>query len=311
MKAGNVKLMAAAAVVVALCLVFAFVTLDDGEDDGTDTWRTEVSPGDYYSMYLAATYGPIAVDADLTARVLAVSDDMYLVEVTMDGETAYPEWMPYDDYIGAVLPVGEPIRFETIDTAFGERDCDVYAQDIDGKEYIVWYCGDTAYRIQYDIAGVTVVGDLTENSMFSPEPPALETRTLKDVEVGDSMEVVTTTYDALLGTIEGETVTSQTVTAVGDGTVTVDESVDGAAAVSAEYPLDVFLTGLDDMSGSVVIGEGVFTLGGVDIACDCIVTELYGYEITSLIADGHVLMSMSEAQGLVVIVTVSSTSLLV
>ena len=33
MKAGNVKLMAAAAVVIVLCLLFAFVTYDDGDDD--------------------------------------------------------------------------------------------------------------------------------------------------------------------------------------------------------------------------------------------------------------------------------------
>ena len=75
MKAGNVKLMAAAAVAIVLCLLFAFVTYDDGDDDGTDTWRTDVHPGDYITMSVTETMDGESVTYEGTQKVLAVTDD--------------------------------------------------------------------------------------------------------------------------------------------------------------------------------------------------------------------------------------------
>ena len=310
MKAGNVKLMAAAAVVIVLCLLFAFVTYGDrdGGDDGTDTRRTDVHPGDYITMSVTETTDGESVTYEGIQRILAVTDDGLLAQYSIDGEPRAVEWITLEDFFITELPTTEPIGSETLQTPFGERDCDIYEQTVDGTDYTVWYCGDIRYRVQYEYDGVSVSQDLTANTMFSPEPPAAEQSDVKDVEAGDWMEFTLTVYDGKA--VVSQTSTRQDVLSVADGTVTVSETSDGVT-MEVEYPTEVLLNGMWTDLEVERVGDGVFPLGGSDIACGCYSAINSDFDFTLLMVDGLTLMTTVEFNGQLMVLEVTGTNLIV
>ena len=308
MKAGNVKLMAAAAVVIVLCLLFAIDTYDDGDDDGTDTWRTDVHPGDYITMSVTETMDGESVTYEGTQKVLAVTDDGLLIQYSVDGEPRAVQWITVEDFFITEMPTTGPIGSETLQTPFGERECDIYEQTVDGTDYTVWYCGDIGYRVQYEYDGVSVSQGLVGNSMFSPEPPAAEQADVKDVEAGDWMEFTLTVYDGKA--VVSQTSTRQDVLSVADGTVTVSETSDGVT-MEAEYPLEVFLNGMWTDLDVESIGDGVFPLGGSDIACGCFSATDSDFDFTLLMVDGLTLMTTVESNGQLMVLEITGTNLIV
>ena len=259
-------------------------------------------------MSVTETMDGESVTYEGTQKVLAVTDDGLLIQYSVDGEPRAVQWITAEDFFITEMPTTGPIGSETLQTPFGERDCDIYEQTVDGTDYTVWYCGDIGYRVQYEYDGVSVSQDLAANSIFSPEPPAAEQADVKDVEAGDWMEFTLTVDDGQA--VVSETSTRQDVLSVADGTVTVSETSDGVT-MEVEYPTEVLLNGMWTDLDVESIGDGVFPLGGSDIACGCYSAINSDFDFTLLMVDGLTLMTTVEFNGQLMVLEVTGTNLIV
>ena len=81
--------------------------------------------------------------------------------------------------------------------------------------------------------------------------------------------------------------------------------------MEAEYPLEVFLNGMWTDLDVESIGDGVFPLGGSDIACGCYSTTDSDFDFTLLMVDGLTLMTTVEFNGQLMVLEVTGTNLIV
>ena len=179
MKAGNASIMAAAAVVVALCLLFSWVYLDDG--DGGAEFRSEqvgdVMVWDYHIVYVDGQEEDFACTQTLVA--VMGETHIYLNEYD-DGRTSYSQ----DDGITDDM---ELVGTETVTLeGLGEYECDVYRiSHDDGDTDTLWYHGDACLKAVFEIDG-TVQTSVLRSATTTGDAPEYGVCGVDDtVEVGD------------------------------------------------------------------------------------------------------------------------------
>ena len=86
---------------------------------------------------------------------------------------------------------------------------------------------------------------------------------------------------------------------------------DNGVTMEVEYPTEVFLNGMWTDLGVESIGDGVFPLGGSDIACGCYSATNSDFDFTLLMIDGLTLMTTVESNGQLMVLEVTGTNLIV
>lgn len=158
----NSKVLATVAVVViVVVLVGSYLYMDDG-DDGTDTGpsvledRFEV--GDHYTLMSATMTADYSAYEYTTYTVTAVDGDMLTVEAVKDiDDPIVMSWTP-EDFTwllvmdDSVLEDMTYVRTETIDTAFGQLECELWRMDIGEWRMDSWILPDSHLWVMEDIS---------------------------------------------------------------------------------------------------------------------------------------------------------------
>ena len=318
MKNGNMVLAGVATVVVALCLIFSFIYFQGDSQDGpagydTDTLRTDVVAGDYYVVEMTSDGADYQTPQRFTVVAMIVDDGRVLFQ----SSTSEYSWTTAEEFAN-VLPAGmEPVRTEVIDTAFGERECQVYLDEAAIDTY-AWYSNGCLYRIQMDIPNpdsalpdTAVTFDIIENTLFSesaPEHPLVE---VKELEVGDWMAYETIVIDTDTGMTVNHTTTREVIESMDGDNVQVRTFTNGVDQGLSVYPKDVFLTGIGPDFDGVKVGSGAFMLDDGIVSCDRYVASDEVFTINALIVDGMTLCASSEYEGYVGIIYITDTSLII
>lgn len=300
MKKGNAALAGVAAVVIVICLIFSYIVyFDDGDgsgDDtsgyGTDTLRTEVVPGDYYVMEVTSEYEGEQTVEEVISVAVDVDGDMVLAQ------TGYgaPMWMEADRFANVLPEDAVPLRTEVIDTAFGERECQVY-EDADTEGMYFWYSNGCIYRIQTEMFGIASVGDVVENTLYSDAPTLPEPAQPVTVDVGDWMEFDTYIMDSD-GTMISMVSDHQEVVSVDGDEVTVHETQDGVDIGYTTYPISVFLSGIDPTFTLTSVGSSAMIYDGEIVGCEIVEASYDGATITAYQYGVLTLLAIAEVDGL-------------
>ena len=276
-------------VVVALCLLFSWVYLDDG--DGGAEFRSE-QVGDVMVWDYHIVYGD-GQEADFvcTQTLVAVIGEThtYLNEYD-DGRTSYSQ----DDGIADDL---ESVGTETVYLeGLGEFECDVYHVDYDnGDNDTWWYSGGTCVKAVYEtdgsvqtsvLASTTVTGDAPEYGICGVDDT---------VEVGDFSAFVSYTMDVENGyALDAEGAFTFEVTSVEDGIVTYGH-FDGEGFVDEHTtPVTDFATFDDD--SYTLVGQALIDTYYGERQCDVYTIE--GTGTTMLVGTGDgVIYAMVTSDG--------------
>lgn len=247
----NSKLAITAVVVIVVVAVAAGTYLmnsDDDTDDGIEVIVSQPSVGDYVTFKVTESDGVVW---ELT-NVLSIAEDDLTVLITTGTFMDRLMWEPVimgsvDEFLLSIKDSADGydlIGTETIDTAFGPRECNIY--DVGGVRY--WICPEN--DIQYKYVQDGAVFELVATSMFEGAD-GLELSQLSDtrsLSVGDYVNM--TRYDNdytrdfyLL------------VTGVEDGVYEV-EYPNGSETMTEEAFYDR-LGAVDQLAGSELIGESV------------------------------------------------------
>ena len=306
MKAGNASIMAAAAVVVAVCLLFSWVYLDDG--DGNAEFRTE-QVGDYvvWENHLVRADGTTEDDITVQTLVAVVGDTrLHCVEYE-DGTSDY-----YWDTVGFEESM-EHIGTETVAIdGLGVYECDVLRGEYEGIPETMWVTADgTCLKTVYEQDGVSYTSVMVSTSLTGDVPEYGVCGVDDTVEVGDYSAFLTYVVETGMMISLAEGSFTFEVTSVEDGVVTYDHvdldgvvdehttSVSGFATfdddsytlmgqaivdtIYGERLCDVY--GLDGGTGIMMFvgsGDGVIYMmsedDGSDLRCSYLVfsTEVYG-----------------------------------
>lgn len=161
--------MAIAAVVVIVVALAAFGTYiiysDDGADDGIEVPVSQPSVGDFITTKMTEPYGTVWE----RTYVLTIAEDDMAAEIIVNSYSDKTMWAPYvmdstDQFYMIVCGSGEGydlVGTETIDTAFGERACNIY-EDANGVRY--WICPENGVQYRYVQNGSTC--ELIGTSLF-------------------------------------------------------------------------------------------------------------------------------------------------
>ena len=256
MKAGNASIMAAAAVVVALCLLFSWVYLDDG--DGNAEFRTE-QVGDYvvWENHLVRADGTTEDDISVQTLVAVVGDTRLQCVEYEDGTSDY-----YWDTVGFEGSM-EHIGTETVAIdGLGEYECDVLRGEYEGIPETIWITADgTCLKTVFEQDGVSYTSVMVSTSLTGDVPEYGVCGVDDMVEVGDYS--VFTTYlvetGMMLSMAEGSFTFE--VTSVEDGVVTYDH-------VDLDGVVDEHTTSVSDFA---TFDDDSYTLMG-----QAIVDTIYG-----------------------------------
>lgn len=313
MKAGNVKLLAASAVIVALVLVFSYITLgeDDSSDDSTGGLRTDLALGDSLSAHVTFTAADGTVSAyDATQTIIGVLDEGYLVSVAVSGTATTTSVMTAGQFLGAVDVRDEVlVGTETIDTPFGERVCDVYTGTVDGYGDVkVWMNGGIAYISEVHLDSGISRAEFTGTTLFGDAPVYHEGKAPGEVGVGDWMttQILATMPDGTVQVSESR----QTVTAIDGDTYTVQTEV-GGSVKSADMPLEMFLTGMIKKD-AVQIGTAICPCGDDTVLCDLYqyTDPMTGTVMVVYVSNGVSYMISTEYLGITGVQTITGASFL-
>ena len=315
---------AVGAVVVAVIVVAAAVVVltQNGGDDSTDApeLRDTLYPGDYISLSSVVEGSGVAATSTLTT--ITSTDGYYMMTVTTsDGVDGGEMQMNYDSFIDSIRfnddarAVGTSEGIETLDTAFGSVDCEIFHVESMGQEARFWVGdGDVIYRteITMSLLGIqmTSVVDLVATSLFGEAPehgsdvtpcvPAEPGDVVDDirpiVRVGDTF---TTEYYRTVGGQQQTVVNVCEVVSVNGDSVTYVETSDGDVLGRATVTTDEFLQLLCPLAGQLIVlddvvfvqtiagnvqcGEYVMTLEDgsvVTMWCSANTGVLYGAETT-------------------------------
>lgn len=254
MKPGNIKIMAAAAVVVALCLVFSFIYLGDDEQKP----REIMGIGDY------TDYAVLSIDPDGNTYTYGYRDMLY----GTDGENYLSAVIMSD---GTVEYVQTPMSSYNMDTddmdlisestvldhpTLGEVECAVYElADPDGIVNHVYITGDQRAAAWESILtnGGTNWSFIVGDSLSGPAPEFGHSTAHTDFEAGDFMafnfDLPDGTQRTVLMTVEG----------VEDGQVTYTNSFTGMTLTcSAEAFLGGGEPALGEPTGTYLVENPVY-----------------------------------------------------
>ena len=170
MQKGNIGMMSATAVVIVVVLLASWAWYD--EDDDRAEARTEVSVGDTmtYEFYDANGYYSTTVQT-----VYAIEGDTVLIVSDSDEGFVDRTLVTNMDMAGIVIPesaLGDVIGNETIDTPFGEKECQIRQYMNDGILFTGWFAdNNVSYKATYPLEdGTECTIVLTETSLFDEAP---------------------------------------------------------------------------------------------------------------------------------------------
>ena len=252
--------MAIAAVVVIVVALAAFGTYfiysDDGADDGIEVPVSQPSVGDFITTKMTEPDGTVWE----RTYVLTIAEDDMAAEIIVNSYSDKTMWAPYvmdstDQFYMIVCGSGEGydlVGTETIDTAFGERACNIY-EDANGVRY--WICPENGVQngSMCELIGTSLFegADGFELSQLS------DTRSLSE---GDYVNM--TRYDNNGLTREFYLL----VTGVEDGAYQV-EYPNGSQSMTEKAFYDR-LGAVDQIDGSEFIGESVAFVDGAFVPAD-------------------------------------------
>ena len=257
--------MAIAAVVVIVVALAAFGTYiiysDDGADDGIEVPVSQPSVGDFITTKMTEPDGTVWE----RTYVLTIAEDDMAAEIIVNSYSDKTMWAPYvmdstDQFYMIVCDSGEGydlVGTETIDTAFGERACNIY-EDANGVRY--WICPENGVQYRYVQNGSTC--ELIGTSLFEGAD-GLELSQLSDTRsLSEGDYVNMTRYDNNGLTREFYLL----VTGVEDGAYQV-EYPNGSLSMTEKAFYDR-LGAVDQIDGSEFIGESVAFVDGVFVPAD-------------------------------------------
>ncbi len=257
--------MAIAAVVVIVVALAAFGTYiiysDDGADDGIEVPVSQPSVGDFITTKMTEPDGTVWE----RTYVLTIAEDDMAAEIIVNSYSDKTMWAPYvmdstDQFYMIVCDSGEGydlVGTETIDTAFGERACNIY-EDANGVRY--WICPENGVQYRYVQNGSTC--ELIGTSLFEGAD-GLELSQLSDTRsLSEGDYVNMTRYDNNGLTREFYLL----VTGVEDGAYQV-EYPNGSQSMMEEAFYDR-LGAVDQIDGSEFIGESVAFVDGAFVPAD-------------------------------------------
>ena len=257
--------MAIAAVVVIVVALAAFGTYiiysDDGADDGIEVPVSQPSVGDFITTKMTEPDGTVWE----RTYVLTIAEDDMAAEIIVNSYSDKTMWVPYvmdstDQFYMIVCDSGEGydlVGTETIDTAFGERACNIY-EDANGVRY--WICPENGVQYRYVQNGSTC--ELIGTSLFEGAD-GLELSQLSDTRsLSEGDYVNMTRYDNNGLTREFYLL----VTGVEDGAYQV-EYPNGSQSMTEKAFYDR-LGAVDQIDGSEFIGESVAFVDGAFVPAD-------------------------------------------
>ena len=255
----------AIAVVVIVVALAAFGTYiiysDDGADDGIEVPVSQPSVGDFITTKMTEPDGTVWE----RTYVLTIAEDDMAAEIIVNSYSDKTMWVPYvmdstDQFYMIVCDSGEGydlVGTETIDTAFGERACNIY-EDANGVRY--WICPENGVQYRYVQNGSTC--ELIGTSLFEGAD-GLELSQLSDTRsLSEGDYVNMTRYDNNGLTREFYLL----VTGVEDGAYQV-EYPNGSQSMTGEAFYDR-LGAVDQIDGSELIGESVAFVDGAFVPAD-------------------------------------------
>ena len=257
--------MAIAAVVVIVVALAAFGTYiiysDDGADDGIEVPVSQPPVGDFITTKMTEPDGTVWE----RTYVLTIAEDDMAAEIIVNSYSDMTMWAPYvmdstDQFYMIVCDSGEGydlVGTETIDTAFGERACNIY-EDANGVRY--WICPENGVQYRYVQNGSTC--ELIGTSLFEGAD-GLELSQLSDTRsLSEGDYVNMTRYDNNGLTREFYLL----VTGVEDGAYQV-EYPNGSRSMTEKAFYDR-LGAVDQIDGSEFIGESVAFVDGAFVPAD-------------------------------------------
>lgn len=257
--------MAITAVVVIVVALAAFGTYiiysDDGADDGIEVPVSQPSVGDFITTKMTEPDGTVWE----RTYVLTIAEDDMAAEIIVNSYSDKTMWAPYvmdstDQFYMIVCDSGEGydlVGTETIDTAFGERACNIY-EDANGVRY--WICPENGVQYRYVQNGSTC--ELIGTSLFEGAD-GLELSQLSDTRsLSEGDYVNMTRYDNNGLTREFYLL----VTGVEDGAYQV-EYPNGSQSMTEKAFYDR-LGAVDQIDGSEFIGESVAFVDGAFVPAD-------------------------------------------
>ena len=257
--------MAIAAVVVIVVALAAFGTYiiysDDGADDGIEVPVSQPSVGDFITTKMTEPDGTVWE----RTYVLTIAEDDMAADIIVNSYSDKTMWAPYvmdstDQFYMIVCDSGEGydlVGTETIDTAFGERACNIY-EDANGVRY--WICPENGVQYRYVQNGSTC--ELIGTSLFEGAD-GLELSQLSDTRsLSEGDYVNMTRYDNNGLTREFYLL----VTGVEDGAYQV-EYPNGSQSMTEKAFYDR-LGAVDQIDGSEFIGESVAFVDGAFVPAD-------------------------------------------
>lgn len=258
--------MAIAAVVVIVVALATFGTYiiysDDGADDGIEVPVSQPSVGDFITTKMTEPDGTVWE----RTYVLTIAEDDMAAEIIVNSYSDKTMWAPpyvmdsTDQFYMIVCGSGEGydlVGTETIDTAFGERACNIY-EDANGVRY--WICPENGVQYRYVQNGSTC--ELIGTSLFEGAD-GLELSQLSDTRsLSEGDYVNMTRYDNNGLTREFYLL----VTGVEDGAYQV-EYPNGSQSMTEEAFYDR-LGAVDQIDGSEFIGESVAFVDGAFVPAD-------------------------------------------
>ena len=281
--------MAIAAIVVIVVALAAFGTYiiysDDGADDGIEVPVSQPSVGDYITMKVTEPDGTVWE----MSYVLMIAEDDLVAEIIVNSFEDKTGWAPFvidstDQFYMIVCDCGDNydlVGTETIDTAFGKRECNIY-EDANGVRY--WICPENGVQYRYVQNGSTF--ELIATSLFEGAD-GLELSQLSDprsLSEGDYVNM--TRYDNNWITREFYLL----VTGIEDGVYQM-EYPNGSQSMTEEAFYDR-LGAVDQIEGSEYIGESVAFVDGVFVPADLYFDPNQG-EYLLVCSDGVCYMSIN------------------
>lgn len=255
MKRGNIKILAAATVVIALCLVFSYICF--GEDEQGD--REIMEPGDYID------YACIEIDPDGNTNAYSFRQQMYgsdgenylLGSIATDGSVEYYQ-TPVSSFHVNMDDMDVASESTVIDhPTLGETECVVYEYtDPDGTVNLLYATGDPETGVAWQSIytdGSTFWSFITGTSLSGPVPEFGHSTAHTDFEAGDFMAFNFELQDGTQRTVV------MTVESVEDGRVTYTNSFTGMTlACSAEAFLGGGEPALGEPSGTYLVKNPVY-----------------------------------------------------
>lgn len=346
----NGKVLAGTAIVVVIVVVAAVAVFAFGNDGGEDdtpsepsALRQEIYPGDGFALDM--TVEVLGQTETMRMEVRVGSTDGYYMTATIltDGTSTGTQQFGYDTFMlnismdDDLRAASELVRTETIGTAFGDRECDVYRIQDGGDSVTVWvdehgvkyrqelsieypispgYSVDATAKV--DLVSCTMLGGAPEHdASVVPCTPAEPGEVVDNLRItlrpGDGYTVETVTDSGMftevyeIQTVDGDAVV-YTHTLVSGGTetttvreCTVDEFLEGIApmmySLGPEEP--VTTQTVDTIAGEVECGVYQYIHGENSLTICCSVNTYVVYSVTLITSDGDRTMTLAECSLLV------------